>query len=131
MTTNLKGRLALTKAIEYYTGLEYIISIPLNDEQEYDIVIEKDGIFTPVQCKYAGQKAPNNDDAYVASLRTIGGNGKVYRRVNEEKGLLFCMREDGICYSIPIEDITNCNSIRLVTKPLKQGFDTSKYIVNL
>ena len=131
MDTNYKGRLALTKAIHYYTQQGYIVSIPLNDEQSYDIVIEKDNIFTPVQCKYTGQTARNNDDAYVANLRTIGGNGKVYRRVNEETGLLFCMRADGICYSIPIENITNTSTIQLVTKPLKNGFDTSIYIVEV
>lgn len=128
-TTNYKGRLVLTKAIEYYTKNEYIVSIPLNDEQFYDLVVEKDGIFTPVQCKFGGAKT-RKEGVYGCNLRTVGGNGKIYRHASTEKGIIFCMRPDGICYAIPTKNIPNTNMIRLATTKIKNCFDTVPYIID-
>ena len=132
MNTNYYGRLALTEAARYFTTKGYIVSYPMNDNQFYDLVIEKDGVFTPVQCKYTSQKCNNNPDAYDCKLVTTGGSrSKIYSRVTDHDQLLFCMREDGICYVIPTKDITCTSKIRLIT--VKKGFssslDTSKYIV--
>lgn len=38
-------------AINYFTHQGYTVSIPMNDTQWYDLVIEKDGNFKTVQCK--------------------------------------------------------------------------------
>ena len=58
-----KGRAGLSVAIAYFGCNGYTVSTPLNDTQKYDLVIEKDGIFQSVQCKFGGAKVPNNDDA--------------------------------------------------------------------
>ena len=38
-------------AINYFTCQGYTVSLPLNDTQWYDLVIEKEGILQTVQCK--------------------------------------------------------------------------------
>lgn len=129
-----KGRAGLSIAIAYFGSNGYTVSIPLNDTQKYDLVVEKNGIFESVQCKFGGAKVDNNDDAYECSLRTIGSKGTYHGTVKDsEVDLLFCLRPDKIMYVIPVKDIDNSNTIRLTTKNSKfnSGFDSSKYIVEL
>ena len=38
------GRIGLSMAINYFTCQGYTVSLPMNDTQWYDLVIEKDGI---------------------------------------------------------------------------------------
>ena len=45
------GRIGLTMAINYFTLQGYTISLPINDTQWYDLIIEKDNKFLTVQCK--------------------------------------------------------------------------------
>lgn len=51
------GRIGLSKCIDYYTVLGYTVSIPLNDTQWYDLIVEKDGVFKTVQCKATNTKS--------------------------------------------------------------------------
>lgn len=44
-TNKDKGRAGLSMAIAYFGCNGYTISVPLNDTQWYDLIIEKDGIF--------------------------------------------------------------------------------------
>ena len=128
-----KGRAALVMAIAYFGSNGYTVSIPLNDTQNYDLVIEKNGIFQSVQCKFGGASVDNNPDAYGCSLRTIGAKGTYHGTVIESGvDILFCLRPDNIMYVIPVQDLKNCNSLRLTTHNSKfnSGFDSSKYIVS-
>ena len=43
-TNKEKGNSGLGIAIAYYSTNGYIVSIPLNDTQNYDLVVEKDNI---------------------------------------------------------------------------------------
>lgn len=38
-------------AINYFTINGYTVSIPMNDTQWYDLIVEKEGKFYTVQCK--------------------------------------------------------------------------------
>lgn len=129
-----KGRAGLSMAIAYFGCNGYTVSTPLNDTQKYDLVVEKNGMFQSVQCKFGGAKVNNNDDAYECSLRTIGAKGTCHGTVKDSGvDLLFCLRPDKIMYVIPVQDVGNSTSIRLTTKNSKfnSGFDSSKYIVEL
>ena len=42
------GRIGLSMAINYFTCQGYTVSLPMNDTQWYDLVIEKDGKFETV-----------------------------------------------------------------------------------
>ncbi len=46
-----KGNTSLGMAIAYFTSQGYTVSIPLNDTQDYDLIIEKNNILQTVQVK--------------------------------------------------------------------------------
>ena len=131
-TNKDKGRACLTNAIAYFGSNGYTVSIPLNDTQNYDLVVEKDGVFQSIQCKFGGRKVRNNDDAYECGLRSVGAKGTYHGNVKDSGvDLLFCLRPDEVMYLIPVKDIDNVSSLRLITSKSKFscGLDTSKYIV--
>jgi hypothetical protein len=47
-TNQDKGRAGISMAIAYFGANGYTVSIPLNDTQWYDLIVEKDGIFQTV-----------------------------------------------------------------------------------
>ena len=71
MTNKEIGRIGLSMAINYFTFNGYTISLPLNDTQWYDMVIEKDGIFSTVQCKATQTE---NDEIILRSCGGTKGN---------------------------------------------------------
>ena len=130
MNTNTKGNIALGQAIAHFTSKGYIISLPLNDSQWYDLIVEKNGVFNTVQVKYTGELARNGID-YKCTLKTTSGTTrtKIYSVVETPVDLLFCYCANGEYYIIPVKEITNTNSITLSKSPLKNAFDTSKYYI--
>lgn len=133
MKTNRKqiGRIGLSMAINYFTYQGYTISLPINDTQWYDLVVEKDGKFYTVQCKATQSESGDID------FRSTGGtNGGVYDNLlnHSELDYLFCVNKDLNMWLIPIKDIQqNRRSIRLRTEPNanNQGFQTYKYRVQI
>ena len=52
-TTNKeKGNYGLGIAIAYFTSHGYIVSIPLNDTQDYDLIVDKNNCIQKVQVKW-------------------------------------------------------------------------------
>ncbi len=127
------GRLGIGYAIAYYTKEGYTLSLPLNDTQWYDLIIEKDGKIETVQCKATATSSNTID------FRSTGGtNGGVYDLLtNHPLNRLFCVSAEGNCYDIPLKDLIDFNSniktITLRTEPTSnhQGFQTHKYIVKV
>lgn len=70
-----KGNSGLGMAIAYFSSNGYVVSIPLNDTQDYDLVIEKDGKLAKVQVKATGCKTKNN--IYQLSLKSCGGTYQI------------------------------------------------------
>lgn len=127
-----KGRAGLSLAIAYFSLQGYTISVPLNDTQWYDLVIEKDGKFETVQCKFTGSK-----DKVIKLCSAGGTKGEVYDNIlNHPVNWLFCVEDDLTMYLIPMEDLIkagNKNMITLRKAPTLngQGFQTAKYIVKM
>ena len=132
-TNKEKGRAGMALAIAYFGANGYTVSIPLNDTQWYDLIIEKNNIFQTVQCKATGSQ-----DGTI-SFRSKGGtSGKEYDNIMNHSQLdyLFCLDNNGNIYNIPFQDLCNfgcSNSIKLRTEPTAnhQGFQTYKYIVHI
>jgi hypothetical protein len=132
-TNKDKGRAGLSAAIAYFGMNGYNVSIPLNDTQDYDLVVEKDGQFQRVQCKATGSQDGKID------FRVTSGNknGKTVGNLkNSNIEILFCLNQNQTMFLIPFEDIlqSNKNAIYLRETALskfanKDSFDTSKYIV--
>ena len=131
MDRKLIGRIGLSKAIGYYTLQGYTISLPLNDTQWYDLIIEKDGMFKIVQCK-----GTTTEDSVIDLRETGGTKGNQYNHVlnHNNLDLLFCVNKDLHIWIIPISDLKEANvknSIRLKTNKNSnnQGFNTFKYFI--
>ena len=133
-TNKEKGRAGMALAIAYFGCNGYTVSIPLNDTQWYDLIIEKDGVFQTVQCKATATK---DNTIY---LRSCGGNnGMSYDNVLEHPvDLLFCLDSEQNMFVIPVADIratknTKSLSLRLAESKFanKNNFNTAKYLVKL
>ena len=115
-TNRDKGRAGLSLAITYFSLNGYTVSLPMNDTQWYDMIVEKDGVFQTVQCKFTASKENT------ISLRSMGGTkGKEYDNVrNHPLDLLFCADKNLHMYVIPMKDLlefNNVSSITLKTEP--------------
>ena len=120
-------------AINYFTCQGYTVSIPLNDTQWYDLIIEKNGIFQTVQCK-----ATSTEKDQISLKSTGGTKGKQYDNIinHSELDFLFCVNKDLLMWNIPVKDIIeskNRRRICLRTGPTlnNQGFQTYKYRVQI
>lgn len=137
-TNKQKGNAGLAVAIGYYGSHGYSVSIPLNDTQDYDLIIDKDGVLTKVNCKATSSQVSSNRDAFGIDLRHTGGtNGGVYgHTLEEDLDAIFCLDGYGRMFHIPIEDIKKFgvkNHISLVSKRPSTAnskfFDTSPYLL--
>ena len=90
-TNKQKGRAGLSLAIAYFGCNGYTVSLPINDTQWYDLIVEKDGIIQTVQCKFTNSK--NKE----INLKSNGGTaGTAYDSVlNHPLDLLFCADGNG------------------------------------
>ena len=115
-TTGTKGQgnVGVTAAILYFAKQGNTISIPLNDSQEYDLVVDMNGKLNKVQVKTT--KYSTEHGVYQASLVSSGGSKReVYHRVCESQcDLLFVLCENNTQYLIPRDVFTkNIKSINL------------------
>jgi hypothetical protein len=124
--TSIKKRneIALGFAISYFTISNYNILLPTSDSQDYDLVIEKDNIFSKVQLKTTSQ-LNENGKAYKVNLRVTGGNyGHTLKLAADQSyDLLFIVTEKKDLYLIPKIDLTTSHSITLTNT-------YSKYKIN-
>ncbi len=111
VNTKQKGNKAVGAAISYYTSQYYTVSIPLNDSQDYDLIVDIKGVLNKIQVKYTSAKAPSGN--YYISLRSISGSsGKEYKTVKDtDCQLMFVMLESGILLEIPISDIVAVSNL--------------------
>ena len=110
-TNKEKGNTGLAMAIAYFGINGYTISIPLNDTQDYDLIVDKDNILQKVQVKATGQRTKSGTT--MVSVRSSGGNGcKVYKTVGStDIDILFVVNEEKDIWVIPKEKMeyaVNC-----------------------
>ena len=133
-TNKDKGRAGMALGVAYFGANGYTVSIPLNDTQWYDFIVEKDGIFQTVQCTATGSQ----DGAI--SLKSSGGTkGTTYDNVlNHEVDLLFCLDQNKNMFVIPVKDIKESGNTRQISlrttisnSANTNTFHTSKYLVEM
>lgn len=113
-TTNKeKGNTSLGIAIAYYTSNGYTVSIPLNDTQDYDLIVDKNNKLKKVQVKSTACKTKYGN--YQVALKSCGGtNGKTYKTVIEtDVDELFILTEELGIYIIPIKEINNKSTLNI------------------
>ena len=118
-TNKEKGNTGLGMAIAYFSCNWYTVSIPLNDTQDYDLVVEKNGVLQTVQVKASGCKRKNGN--YQVALKSCGGTkGKTYKTVIETNvDIIFIVTENMDMYMIPRENIKNKSTLNICEKYYK------------
>jgi hypothetical protein len=119
LSTVTQGTLGLSYAIAYLTKLRYIVSIPLVDNQDYDLICEIDTELKKVQVKTTQYKKNEN---YIIQLRSIRPN----RTENiikhfEPSSVDYLLAVTELCdiYFIPTSDIEAKSALTLGNKYLK------------
>lgn len=115
-TNKEKGNAGLGIAIAYYTSNGYTVSIPLNDTQDYDLIVDKDSILEKIQVKATSCKTKY--DVYQVALKSTGGTkGKTYKTIIDTKiDKVFIVTDKLDIYIIPIEKIQNKSTLNLCDK---------------
>lgn len=121
--SRIKGNKGLSVAIAYFGSNEYVVSVPLTDTQDYDLIVDN-GILQKVQVKYINYK--NKANNYHVGLRVISGSTRKVVKIGDEcvYDLLFVVCSNKNMYLIPKSQIKNKNSIVLTP-------DKDKYKVYL
>jgi len=101
-----QGDVGIGIAIGWFVANGYTVSIPLTDSQDYDLVVETDGVLKKVQVKTSTYQAYSG--VYSVELRTKGGNrtgtGRTKSFAQCTSDLLFILTGDGCKYLIPTEN---------------------------
>ena len=96
--------------------MDNTVSIPLNDTQDYDLIVDKNNILKKVQVKATSCKTKYNK--YQVALKSCGGTkGKMYKTVidtNIEE--VFIVTNNMDIFIIPIEKIKNKSTLNLCEK---------------
>ena len=116
MTNKQRGNCGLGIAIGYFSTNGYTVSIPLNDTQDYDLLIDKDNQIKSVQVKYTTCKTKYGN--YQVALKSCGGTkGSTYKTVIDTKvDYLFIATDQLDMYFIPVEEVTNKSTLNLCDK---------------
>ena len=117
MYLSLQGNVGLGKAIEYFTSKSIPVSIPLNDTQKYDLVVDMDNKLYRVSVKTSTQISEYG--SYVVQLRNCGGSSgksKVRPFDNKSCDYIFVLTENNKTYLIPTSVIKSVNSILIGNK---------------
>lgn len=111
-----KGNTGLGIAIAYYSSNGYTVSIPLNDTQDYDLIVDKSNELKRIQVKATSCKTKCN--VYQVALKSCGGTkGKTYKTLIDTKiDELFVINDKLDIYIIPIEKINNKSTLNLCDK---------------
>ena len=115
-TNKQKGNCGLGIAIAYFTTNGYIVSVPLNDTQDYDLIIDKNNKIKSVQVKYTTCKTKYGN--YQVALKSCGGTkGTTYKTVvNTNVDYLFITTDKIDMYLIPVQEIKNKSTLNLCDK---------------
>jgi len=116
-TTNKeKGNTSLGIAIAYYSSNGYIVSVPLNDTQDYDLIVDINNTLKKVQVKSTACKTRYGN--YQVALKSCGGTkGKTYKTIIETKiDEVFILTQDLKIYILPIEEIKNKSTLNICNK---------------
>lgn len=123
-----KGRAGLSLAIAYFGTNGYTVSLPLNDTQDYDLIVDKNNILSKIQVKFTARLFKSKTTVYYqVDLRSMGGsNGsKIYSDfLNSSADYLFIATDKLDLYFIPKKAIHTTTSLIL-------NEEYNKYKVNI
>lgn len=108
MKSKQQGNIGIGKAIAYFTQMCCTVSIPLNDAQDYDIVVDIDNALRKVQVKTS--RCLDNRGSFRVSLKS--DSTYTYKEFDKNSvDYVFIYTIDGKCYLIPSDKITQKTGI--------------------
>lgn len=110
--SNEKGNVGLGQCIAYLTTKGYIVSLPLNDSQKYDLIFDNGIKLNKVQVKSTAQFLKN---CYKVKLENCTHNFN-QSFDNSTNDYIFVLCEDGSKYFIPSKEITTKTSLNLTAR---------------
>lgn len=113
----VKGTVGVGHAISYFTRKGMVVSIPLNDSQPYDLIVEIEGTLKKIQVKTSTSNS--------IALRTMGGNQSYHTaKLFDHSGCdyIYALLDDGDSWLIPTNAFTNKTAI----KPKHTAYDQYK-----
>jgi hypothetical protein len=116
-----KGTAGVGSAIQYFTLKGLVISVPLNDSQSYDLIVDEDGKLKRVQIKTTASKSKFG--TWTVHLRTTGGNQSFHTAKDFDKTAseyLFVLSNDGRRWLIPTDKIECKTSMNLGKEQFKE-----------
>jgi len=116
-TTTDQGNIGLSKAIYELQRLGYRISVPLTENQDYDLIGDKDNKLNRIQVRTT--KYTTKYGIYMANLRVMGGNQSFHTIKKRTKGkyeFLYTLTDNNDSYLIPDDKINVENSLALGKK---------------
>ena len=111
-----QGTLGLSYAIAYLTKQGYNVSVPLVDNQSYDLVCEIDGDLKKVQVKSTRTKENSNYCVQLRSIRANRTGNTVHKFDNKSCDYLLAVTELGDIYFIPTSEVKSKSTLSLGEK---------------
>lgn len=106
-----QGDIGLGAAIGYFSSKGYVVSIPLTDNQDYDLLFD-DGIkINKVQVKTTKYKAANK--YWQVQLKTSGGNRSRFKDKKFDSSsveYIFILTDNNDRYLIPSHFLSKCKT---------------------
>ena len=110
-TTTAQGNVGLGSAIAWFTANNYAVSIPLNDSQHYDLIVEFEGVLKTVQVKTTNYYTKAG--SYKVELRAGSTKGRRKNFSTTKVDYLFVLTANGNRYLIPSEQVATDRSINV------------------
>jgi len=120
MTTVTKGTVGVGSAIYFFTNKGYVVSIPITDNQPYDIVVDRGDGLEKVSVKYTSQKSKYG--IYICELKSVrpNRNKNVVKKFDERScDIVFIATSSGEYYLIPSKNIPAKTALALGDKVAK------------
>jgi hypothetical protein len=109
-----QGTLGVGIAIGYFSSQGYIVSVPLSDNQKYDLLVDSGDGIKKVQVKTSSFKQNGNYSVFLQTVCPKKTSKNVITRFdNTCVDYLFVVTEDGMFYNIPASEIKAKASMRL------------------
>lgn len=101
----VQGRLGLVNAIRDLTHLEYTVSLPLIDNQDYDLIVDIDGILNKVSVKSTSCEKNGNPKVQIKKVRPNSQENKIHRFDKTSVDLMYIYSLDNRAWLIPCSEI--------------------------
>jgi hypothetical protein len=121
ITTVTQGTIGLSIAISWFSINGYIVSIPINDNQDYDLLVDNGTNVLKVQVKTTKYKIKNSKN-FTVQLKSVRPNktiNKIIKFDGTKSDLLFIVTSENEKYLIPSIALHNYNAVSLGDKVLQ------------